>query len=64
MVESVWMKWISNKQVEVGTQVDNGGGSINEVDMDHSRLGYQKRIKKLKGFLKLLFTNNIYMKQT
>jgi hypothetical protein len=27
------MKRISNKQVEVGTQVNNGGGNINEVDM-------------------------------
>jgi hypothetical protein len=29
----------------------------------HSWLGYQKKEKKLKDFLELLFTNNIYMKQ-
>jgi hypothetical protein len=30
----------------------------------HSQLGHQKMKKGLKDFLELLFTHNIYMKQT
>jgi hypothetical protein len=40
------MKWINNKQVQVGTQVDNGGGSVNEVDMGPFTVGVPKKDKK------------------
>jgi hypothetical protein len=44
------LKWIKFNNQKLIFTIDN--------------LGYQKRKKKLKDFLELFFTNNIYIKQT